>query len=203
MPPQSYTALLGVACRYARRRTEAEDLLQNAMLVAVQAGRADLSSVSNRRWISGVMRKMAAFDARSALRRQMREKAWLDVLEIPGPQSQAASVEEARRFALSLPPRMRTAALLAISGHTRAEIAWLLRIPDVSVRQYVTEIRRRWKAQGGAGGDELLHLAGSLAYGRIRQSLRHQIRHKPDVHFATHDPDGHTFSFRLNSQNQE
>ena len=56
----------------ARRADEAEDLLQTILLAAVEAGRADLSCPDNRRWLQGALRKRAAFDARSAVRRRQR-----------------------------------------------------------------------------------------------------------------------------------
>lgn len=68
-----YRDLLRQARRHARRADEAEDLLHSVLLAAVSAGRADLGQAANRRWISGALRRRAAFDARSALRRRRRE----------------------------------------------------------------------------------------------------------------------------------
>jgi RNA polymerase sigma-70 factor (ECF subfamily) len=92
--------------------------------------------------------------------------------------------------------------LLAISGHTRSEIGWLLRVSDMAVRQYVSEIRRRWQRSGERQRGDILHLAGSLAFGRIRHGLRNHVMASPDVVLASHDPDGYGFSIKLTSQKQ-
>ena len=65
----------------ARRRDEAEDLLQVILLAAVEAGRTDLSSSENRRWLFGALKKRAVFEERSAVRRQKRDASSLLVSE--------------------------------------------------------------------------------------------------------------------------
>lgn len=45
----AYNDLLRLARRYSRRGDEAEDLLQDALIDAVVAGRSDLADASNRR----------------------------------------------------------------------------------------------------------------------------------------------------------
>jgi RNA polymerase sigma-70 factor (ECF subfamily) len=197
---QSYAALLGLARRYARRSGEAEDLLQSALVVALEAGRTDVMAAENRRWFHGVLKRLSAFEARSAMRRRSRETAWHGFGDPTFGANGPETGDEFRAFALELPPRLRTAALLMLGGHTRAEVAWLLRVSDMAVRQYVSEIRKRWRRRGGREPGDFVHLAGSLAFGRIRQNLRpHVLRHAGTL-LASHDPDGHGFVIRLSSQ---
>lgn len=173
----------------ARRADEAEDLLQTILLAAVEAGRADLSCPDNRRWLQGALRKRAAFDARSAVRRRQRETHWSE-----RDAGQAEPADFPRRFVASLPPSLRTTALLALTGHTRQEIVWLQHLPDTAFRQRLAEIRRRWHAFGGGEIAGMPGLAGVLEFGRIRQSLLAAVRHGRQAVLASHDPDGHLFA---------
>ncbi len=172
-----------------RRADEAEDLLQTILLAAVEAGRHDLSCPDNRRWLQGALRKRAAFDARSAVRRRQREAHWSE-----RDAGQAEPTGFPLRFVASLPPSLRTTALLALTGHTRHEIVWLQRLSGTAFRQRLAEIRRRWHAFGGGEIAGVPGLAGSLEFGRIRQSLLAAIRHRRPAILASHDPDGHLFA---------
>ncbi|MGI6856441.1 transcriptional regulator [Mesorhizobium sp. 1B3] len=183
-----YVELLRRARRAARRADEAEDLLQTILLAAVEAGRTDFGCAENRRWLEGALRRRAAFDARTALRRRRRE-----TLCAP-----SASVEPAeneilpQRFVGGLPPALRTTALLALTGHTRQEIAWLLGLAEPALRQRIAQIRRRWREAGGHRIEGMPGLVGRLAFGAIRRSLLETAR-RNDVVLASHDPDGHLF----------
>ncbi|BCH29566.1 ECF subfamily RNA polymerase sigma-24 factor [Mesorhizobium sp. L-8-10] len=183
-----YAELLRQAKRSTRRADEAEDLLQTILLAALEAGRTDLSDIGNRRWLEGALRKRAAFDARSAIRRRRRE-----TLCAP-----AATVEPAERdvlptrFVTQLPAALRTTALLALTGHNRQEIAWLQNLSDPALRQRIADIKRRWRAAGGHRFEEIPGLAGALAFGRIRRSLLKLVR-REGAFLASHDPDGHIF----------
>ena len=57
MLSRPYVELLRQARRLTRRADEAEDLLQTILLSAVEAGRSDLSSLENRRWLRGALRR--------------------------------------------------------------------------------------------------------------------------------------------------
>ncbi len=82
--PRAFADLHAQARRLARRPDEADDLLQSALLAALESGRTDLASPETRRWLSGVLRNRATFDARSAGRRRKRETVWSeDVLHPP------------------------------------------------------------------------------------------------------------------------
>jgi DNA-directed RNA polymerase specialized sigma24 family protein len=78
-----YALLLRHARRVTRRPDEAEDLLQSVLLAAVTAGKSDFTSPANIRWMIGALRKMALFNARSAVRRKQRE-AFVASLETSG-----------------------------------------------------------------------------------------------------------------------
>ena len=62
-----YRALRAQARRLVRRAEEADDLVQDALLAALEAGRSDPP------WLAGVLRKQSAMTARSAIRRRRRE----------------------------------------------------------------------------------------------------------------------------------
>ena len=61
--PRVFADLHAQARRLARRPEEADDLLQSALLAALESGRTDLASPETRRWLSGVIRNRAAFDS--------------------------------------------------------------------------------------------------------------------------------------------
>lgn len=187
MHHRHYIEFLRQARRVTRRADEAEDLLQSALLAAIEAGRTDLSSADNRRWLVGALRKRALFDARSAVRRRRRETV---ISESEHTRGEADIVP--RQFIAALTPRLRTTALLALTGHTKQEIGWLLRVSDTTLRQRIVQIKRRWREIDGEGFSGLPGLDGSLDFGRIRQALLKTIQGQHTA-LASHDPDGHLF----------
>lgn len=193
MHSRQYIEFLRHARRVARRADEAEDLLQSVLLAALEAGRTDLSLSDNRRWLVGALRKRALFDARSAIRRRRREAS-----VVVAEHGAGDGEFHPRRFVDALSPSLRTTALLALTGHTRQEIAWLLRISDATLRQRFTQIKRRWRHFDGGNLTGFPGLDGSLAFGRIRQALLKSIQGQHRV-LASHDPDGHLFI--IGSQN--
>ena len=187
-----YLELLKHAYKVALHTDEAEDLLQTVLLAAVEAGRADMFCVSNRRWLIGALRNQSAFHARSAVRRRAREAsvAYIGNLQ---PESEVPTA----KFVNELPPGLKTTALLALTGHTKAEVAWLLRVSDSALRQRISQIKRRWRQFDGQHVFELNGLKEGLDFGRIRQSLLKAPR--KNVMLASHDPDGHLLM--VSSQN--
>jgi RNA polymerase sigma-70 factor (ECF subfamily) len=95
-------------------------------------------------------------------------------------------------FVERLPPKLRTTALLVLTGHNKHEILWLLRINEPALRQRIADIRRRWRAEGGGSLDGVSRLSGPLNFGIIRRALLPPAR-SPGVVLASHDPDGHLF----------
>ena len=184
---RQFKDLHALARRAARRPGDADDLVQQAILAALEAGRTDLAAPETRRWLAGVIRNRAAFDARTAARRGKRERAWTDAN--PAGASQPREARSADPALSLLSPALRLTALLALSGHTRQEISWLLNLSDDALRQRISQLR---KALAGAGVDQAANPAGALAFGRIRQALLGPSR-RSQAFLASHDPDGHLF----------
>ena len=188
-----YAELLHYASKVAFHSHEAEDLLQTALLAAIENGRADLSCLENRKWLIGTIRNQSAFCARSAARRQKREASVAYLNE-----TETESAVATSDFINTLPASLKTTALLALTGHTKVEIAWLLRITDAALRQRIVQIKRRWRLFDGRQVLELGGLSAELPFGLIRQSLlKAPIRDGATL--GTHDPDGHLFI--VSSQN--
>lgn len=188
MPPNIFSRLLREAQRAARRQAEAEDLFQTVWLAAVEAGREDLSCPANRRWFVGALRKRALFDARTAVRRRAREQCAVLMDAHTG-----QSAEVPLRFVEQLPPKLRTTALLVLTGHSKSEILWLLRMKEPALRQRIADIRRRWRTEGGGSLDGVSALGGPLDFGIIRRALLPLAR-RAGVVLASHDPDGQLFA---------
>ena len=188
----AYPDLLRYARRVSKRADEAEDILQSVLLSAVKHGRADLNVESNRRWLMGAIRKHAAFEARSAVRRRKRESAFYPT----GPEGPANT--DFSRLCDALPPALRTTARLIGAGHTKPEILWLLRISYMALRQRIADIRRRLRAFN-LSADDVAGLRGPLAFGLIRRHLLTPAR-ADGVFLASHDPDGHVFILGRASQ---
>jgi RNA polymerase sigma-70 factor (ECF subfamily) len=189
MKPAIYGQMLNLARRHTRRAAEAEDLLQDALVAAIAAGRADFERDDNRRWLAGVIRKRALFVARGAGRRVWRETAWSGT--VPEPVSQG-NPEALQAAIADLAPSLRLVAALALSGHSRAEIGWLLRLSDTALRQRISTLRRALAARGFGVPDNTPGLSLDLPYGRIRDALLPQLVRAEGL-FASHDPDGHLF----------
>ncbi len=191
MRPSHYAQLLSVARRATCRADEADDLVQDALLEAVRTGRA-IAGMEDVRWLAGIIRNRARMLARQAGRRRLRESQWQrhrDPAAVP-----AAPVDIAAILAC-LPPALKSVAALALSGHTRREIAYLLRLPDTALRQRVTALRRRLHADGITMPEGMPALNLDLAYGRIRDALLPALLRQGGS-FASHDPDGHLFIIR-------
>lgn len=187
--PRAFADLHAQARRLARRPEEADDLLQSALLAALESGRTDLASPETHRWLSGVIRNRAAFDARTSVRRKRRETAWGELLPSERGRSGEAGVAVSDAALTNLSPALRLTALLALSGHTRKEIGWLLNLSDTALRQRISQLKRALDQTPAPGADP----TGPLAFGRIRRALLGPGRHR-EAFLASHDPDGHLFA---------
>lgn len=192
--PRAFADLHAQARRLARRPEEADDLLQSALLAALESGRTDLAAPETRRWLSGVLRNRAAFDARTATRRKRRDSSWSEDVLHPsqtggGGSPRLRGETEGAAATAGLPPSLRLTALLALSGHTRQEIGWLLNLSDTALRQRISQLRR---ALASAPAPDTADPAGELAFGRIRSALLGPARREHAL-LASHDPDGHLF----------
>jgi DNA-directed RNA polymerase specialized sigma24 family protein len=187
----TYEHLRGIARRHSRRPDEVDDLVQEALLEAVKAGRTDLDAGPELRWLGGVIRNKARFAARTAARRMRRDLAFQQL-----PARKPPEASDIKAILTGLPPALKAVAALALAGHDRREIAYLLRLPDTALRQRVRALKRLLGARGIATPEGSPGLSLDLFYGRIRDALLPGLLQQGGI-FASHDPDGHLFIVRL------
>ncbi len=187
-----YDHWLAVARRHTHRADEAADLLHNALIAAMRAGRRDFASAATAAWFTGVIRNLAKMDARSAVRRKSREAN-----HPPPAEAVASSTDEVQAWmnaVAALPTGARTVAVLALHGLDRKEIAHVLRLTDASLRQRLTSIRKAMHLIDASALPQAVPNLRStfgtqLELGLLRRSLLAILQHEGDI--GTHDPDGH------------
>jgi RNA polymerase sigma-70 factor (ECF subfamily) len=130
--------------------------------------------------------------ARGAARRSRREAEWLNGR---APQEQPAAPFDFAAVLDELPPALRIVAVLALTGHNRREIVYLLGLPDTALRQRVRALKRRLRARGVQMPAGFPGLSLDVSYGRIRDALLPLLLRHGGA-FASHDPDGHAFVVR-------
>ena len=192
MTPSAYARLRAIARRCTRRADEADDLVQDALLVAVSEGRTDLGDAATLRWIGGIIRNRATLAARTAARRLRRETMWHRARPTDDDVTETPPVAE---IVDGLPRALKALAALALTGHSRREIVYLLRLTDTALRQRVVALKKHLRARGIAMPPQTPGLTLNLQYGRIRDVLLPQLIRGGGV-FASHDPDGHLFIVR-------
>lgn len=190
-----YARLCAIAAREGRDSGSTEDVVQEALLAAVLAGRTDFDAPENARWLMGTVRNQARMASRGAARRRQRETQW----QQHAPGVPVADGGDLSGFLGSLPPALKVIAALTLSGHNRREISFLLGISDTALRQRIVALKRRVIAAGLAPPSGLPGLNLDVAYGRIRDALLPALLRHGGV-LASHDPDGHLFIIRR-SQN--
>jgi len=195
MRPGLYAQLRAIARRESRDAHLAEDVVQEAMLAAVLAGRTDFDAPDTARWLTGTVRNQARMALRGAMRRRRRDSQW----QSSQAQGQSEPSSETAAFLSGLPPSLRIVAALTLSGHNRREIGWLLGLSDTALRQRIVALKRQVLAAGLALPADLPGLNLDIAYGRIRDALLPKLLRHGGA-FASHDPDGHLFVIRR-SQN--
>jgi len=173
--------LLALAGRRTSCPSEAEDIVQDALVAAWRAGRLpgghDAGTREDLAWLGGVIRRRAAFLARTAGRRRARERAWSELQAAP-------ETVEAPTDLPPLPPSLSRVARLALAGCTRAELAWILDLRDDTLRQRIHALRRR------VGPEPTLATADRPSGdGARRPALRAAALRRACL--ASHDPDGH------------
>lgn len=191
MRPGLYAQLQATARHATRDPHGVDDLVQEALLAAVLAGRVDFDAPQTGRWLTGVVRNKARMAARSAFRRRVRDTRWHGEAQ-PAPPVERTDLASALS---NLPPAIKAVAALTLSGHNRREIAYLLNLPDTALRQRIAALRRHVVALGLAMPADLPGLNLNLAYGRIRDALLPQLLRDGGL-LASHDPDGHLFVIR-------
>ena len=215
MTAHDYQVLLEIAKRYTRKSHEAEDLLQDALLAAVNADRFDFSQEDNQKWMHGVLRNLAKQHARSAQRRKSRDSSFGEKkdkdIDLTSEEVSVSGDADALQSVLGLlGPASKKVAVLSMQGLNRKEICDLLDISDATLRQRLASIRRAL----GLVPDALKHEAVAMAYvsrqkegelssdlplGLIRKALIRRLKdEKSKGHHAlgTHDPSGHLIIIR-------
>jgi RNA polymerase sigma-70 factor (ECF subfamily) len=189
--PSAYAKLFAIARRQCRDPSIAEDVVQEALLAAVVAGRTDLDNTDTIRWLTGTMRNQARMAIRGAARRRRREGQWQASAYI----DEQVEGHTTSTFLLGLPPSLRLLAALTLSGHNRREIAYLLGITDAALRQRVIALKRAARSASFVVSEGMPGLSLNIAYGRLRDALLLKLRHHGGA-FASHDPDGHLIIVR-------
>lgn len=194
-----YRRLRSVARRHARHAAEAEDLVQDALLIALEEGR-DAPGVDALPWLSGVIRQRARMQARSAIRRRRREAVMATPYDAIASSPDAAP--DAADLLATLPPAARRVAVLALHGLGPSEIRWILGIPDTAFRQRLSRIRKALGALSPGQRAEALALAYvrdparsvDLQFGLVRRALKAALAGRDGL--GSHDPDGHLLVVR-------
>ena len=172
--------------------------MHDALLVAADAGRLDLEDEDNRRWLTGVIRNQAAFQARSAVRRRERETRSAGDAPPPRPVELAPSWES---LGLEAVPRSaRRVLVLALHGLDRGEICATLGVSDAALRQRLVTLRRALRQRPDLE-DEARDAAvarrderSARPVGLLRRAL--QACDHLASGLGTHDPDGHLLVLR-------
>jgi DNA-directed RNA polymerase specialized sigma24 family protein len=195
MDLETYRILRAEARRHARRTADVDDLVQDALLIALEHGRDDPA------WLSGVLRNQAAMQARSAIRRRRRETA--ETVDEPASETQPQlELPSASALLGRLPPAARRVAVLALHGLNAEEIRWILGISATAFRQRLTSIRKVMGALPPSQRAEAMALAYvrdparnvELQFGLIRRALKAALRGADGI--GTHDADGHLIVVR-------
>lgn len=199
MDLDTYRRLRTEARRHARRAQDADDLVQDALLIALEQG-SEHPPRNDPAWLIGVIRHRAAMDARTAIRRRRREAAVAEdgataAHPTEPPPSPAALLAR-------LPPSARRVAVLALHGLGAEEIRWILGIADTAFRQRLTTIRKTIGALPPSQRAEAIALAYvrdparsvDLQFGLVRRALKAALRGDPGL--GTHDADGHLIVVR-------
>ncbi len=197
MDLEAFRRLRSRARRYAHRAQDADDLVQDVLVAALEAGRFDEP------WLAGVMRNQAAFAVRGAIRRRRREAS------VGAPDEAAESAEgtitpqvNALEVLAALPPASRRVAVLALHGLGPGEIRWILGLTPAALRQRLSRIRRQLGELPAPLRAEALALAyvrdparsADLQFGLIRRALKAALHGHAGI--GTHDADGHLIVIR-------
>jgi RNA polymerase sigma factor (sigma-70 family) len=183
---QTLQKLHRLAESLARTSEEASDLVQDALLAALEQKR-DLHEKRFLAWAFGVIRRRAMFLARTASRRRRRETYYAVEATSPAPPYARLPIQ----FIDSLPPSLETIALLANAGLGRVEIAHLLGISDAALRKRISDLRRAWRKSGADPDLSVPAQQHRPPCGFLRRSLRSALLKLPAARFAIADPDGH------------
>ena len=206
MTAKDYDYFLGLARRYSRVRHEAQDLLQEALIVATEANRYDFTEPTNRAWMHGIIRNKARDFGRSAVRRKSRDAHFSSEEErkalLPENQEPLAMTHQ---FLRTLAPSSRIVATLVLHGLNRKEIATVLHLSNTALRKRLSAIRKALAPLPTETRYEILasayasrHLSDShptpLPIGLMRKVLLKRLEQELQMghhSVGTHDPSGH------------
>lgn len=174
-----------LAARHSVNRHEADDIVQDILLSALESGR-DCGDARFLPWACGAIRLRARFIARSVGRRRQRE-ARHTAEQQPQAQELLRLPDE---FVAALPPAQRIVAQLVNLGMGRREIAYLLGLSDAAFRQRLAGLRRA--AASLRQPPDLVRELDDLRSrrGLDRRALKAAMPKGPGRHFAIRDPDG-------------
>jgi RNA polymerase sigma factor (sigma-70 family) len=177
----TYRRLRTEARRIARKAQDADDLVQDALMVALENGRDGHDDMA---WLSGVLRNRAAMQARSAIRRRRREMAVAADEIAPDWEREPQYLREPESSSVMallerLPPAARRVAVLALHGLNAEEIRWILGLSATAFRQRLTSIRKAIGALPVQQRAEALALAAvrpdsTCAHSRPARHRRHR-----------------------------
>ncbi len=196
---EDYNNWLAIAGKFSRIPDDAEDLLQESLLIAFEQERLDFTIEQNRKWFTGVLKNRAAMTARSEARRKNREKRAVATLmpSSPSDPELGSYAEVYRQLLNELTPAARKVMALILSGLNRDEVCSALGLSSTALRQRLTTIRTALKQLPEDLQREALALAyrrrperaQDLAIGLIRRALHRLLQQESGI--GTHDPDGH------------
>lgn len=185
----TYSELLRAARRWTKTPEEARDLVQTAVAEALTRGFADWDAVDRQSWLHGVIRRRAAFDARTAARRRRRERDW----QLDSDRSARQAWAWAPQFLSTLTPSIRSLALLIQAGLDAEETRSLLRLTSEAFRQRSRGLRRAFAA--AVEPVVAAEAPEGPGLGPRRPDVLRALRRRPLWAVASHDPDGHPLIF--------
>jgi DNA-directed RNA polymerase specialized sigma24 family protein len=180
-------SLRAVAARHSRVEHEVDDLIQDVLLAAVAQGK-DIGDPNFAAWAAGAVRLRSRFLARTAARRIRREGAYAT---LPQSTSPRPALRLPKDFIDRLPPSRRIVALLVNLGMDRGEIAYLLGLSDVALRQRIAGLRKVIATEG-LRPLPVFERDAETPRGLVRRALKAALPPRSVRQFAVRDPDGMT-----------
>jgi DNA-directed RNA polymerase specialized sigma24 family protein len=186
-----YEECVRVASASSRGAQSARDLVHDVLLDALERSVADLSAPERRAWLRGALRKRAAFDARTAVRRRSREARWTHEHDAPARQPWRFAPELLAR----LSPALRVLATLASAELDAHEIRSVLGLSDSAYRKRLSDLRHAVQGATAAGLAVMSRPAVMYTLGPARAELLTNLKNHDSWAIASHDPDGHALIF--------
>jgi DNA-directed RNA polymerase specialized sigma24 family protein len=190
-----YADLVRTARKWSRRADEAQDLVQDALVEALERSKTDWRAPEETAWLRGVVRRRAAFEARSAVRRRRREA--LAARVTGGAEGHVRQGWEwSEQMLASLPPSLRVLAVLVAADLTGAEIRWALRLTDTAFRKRLSALRKAvQQVLEDPDATVTVPRRPGFALGALRGELLRALKRQGNAALAAHDPDGHPLIF--------